>query len=210
MSKINWKIIITTSIICLLPIVLGFIYYDDVPQSVAIHFDIHNNPNSYMDKNIVLFLFPVGMTIMQMICCIASDLKKDDKHYTPRIEYISKSIIPIISLLVYSLTLIIALGTKLDVRLFTCFIVSIMFIVTGNYMPKTASQYLSSHWTTYSPTIQRKVTRLMGYTFVIFGILLMISLFFTPIYSVIIVIGIIIVLLVEVIYFYALSSKKKV
>ncbi|MEG0368121.1 MAG: DUF1648 domain-containing protein, partial [Coprobacillus sp.] len=178
--------------------------------SVAIHFDINNNPNTFMDKNIVLFLFPVGMTLMQIVCCVATDLKKDDNHYTPKIEYICKSIVPVMSIFMYSLTLIIALGTKVDVRLFVCFFLSIIFIVTGNYLPKTASQYLQSLLTISHPSSQRKVTRLMGYSFVIFGLLLLISLFFSPIYSVLVVALIIIVLLVEAIYFYILIHKSKV
>lgn len=210
MKRINWKILITTSLICLLPIVLGIIYYNDIPQSVAIHFDINNNPNTFMDKNIVLFLFPVGMTLMQIVCCVATDLKKNDNHYTPKIEYICKSIVPVMSIFMYSLTLIIALGTKVDVRLFVCFFLSIIFIVTGNYLPKTASRYLQSVLTISHLSSQRKVTRLMGYSFVILGILLLISLFFSPIYSVLVVALIIIVLLVEAIYFYILIHKSKV
>ena len=196
MKRINWRILIITSLLCLLPICFGFIYYNSVPQEIAIHFDIHNQPNSYLDKNIVLFLFPIGMMIMQVICCSINDLTKQDKNYKPRIEYVCKSILPIISIVIYFITLVIALGIELDVRLFVCLILAIIFILIGNYLPKTSSNYNN---------INKHAVRTVGHSFVIFGLLLLISLFLSAIYSVIVVGIIIIVMISETIYFYKIS-----
>ncbi|MEG0277518.1 MAG: DUF1648 domain-containing protein, partial [Coprobacillus sp.] len=182
----------------------------DVPQSIAIHFDFHNNPDSYMDKNIVLFLFPIGLALMQIVCCIVSDLSKKNKHYKPKIEYVSKGIVPIISLSMYTITLMIALGNQLDVRLYVCFIISIIFIVVGNYIPKTTTYYLKSYFMIMDEKKQRQLTRWIGYSFVIFGILLLVSLFMTAIYSVIVVVMIVIVLLTECGYFFMLSHKERI
>ena len=41
MKKIDWKILIVTSLLCLAPIAIGLMYYDALPESVAIHFDIN-------------------------------------------------------------------------------------------------------------------------------------------------------------------------
>ena len=42
MKNINWKIVIITSLVCLLPIVLGIIFYQQLPEQMPVHFNINN------------------------------------------------------------------------------------------------------------------------------------------------------------------------
>ena len=211
MKKVNWKILITTTIICILPIILGMVFYKSVPEKVAIHFDVRNNPDSYLNKNIVLFGFPVILGIVQALSCIYNDTKKSLKDYTPRVEYIYKFIIPIISIVLYSITLAIALGTNLDVRRFICFLLGFIFILVGNYIPKTISSYTHGARPKSlfkDEKVWRRINRTMGYTFVILGVLFVISVFFPSQYSVYVVILTIITIIVEMFYFISKTSKE--
>ena len=45
MKKINMKSLIITSIVCLLPIIFGLIFYNSLPENIAIHWGIDNNAN---------------------------------------------------------------------------------------------------------------------------------------------------------------------
>lgn len=209
MKKINWEILISTSIICLLPILLGTVFYKSVPMQVAIHFDFSNNPNSYMNKNIVLFGFPIIIALMQAICCISNDLNKSQDIKTPKVEYIFKAILPIVSIIVYSITLSIALGSQLDVRRIICLIIGSIFILVGNYIPKTSSTYTyGSHQYSFikNENFYKKFNRAMGYSFVILGFLLIVSIFFASRYSAYVVILIIILTIIESLYFIKLSK----
>lgn len=209
MKKINWKILISTSVICLLPILLGTIFYKLVPMQVAIHFDFSNNPNSYMNKNIVLFGFPIIIALMQAICCISNDLNKSQDIKTPKVECIFKSILPIVSIIVYSITLSIALGSQLDVRKLVCFLIGFIFILVGNYIPKTSSTYTyGSHQYSFikNENFYKKFNRAMGYSFVILGFLLIVSIFFASRYSVYAVALTIVITIIESLYFIKLSK----
>lgn len=209
MKKINWKILISTSIICLLPILLGIIFYKSVPNQVAIHFDFSNNPNSYMNKNIVLFGFPIIIALMQAICCISNDLNKSQDIKTPKVEYIFKSILPIVSIIVYSITLSIALGSQLDVRKLVCFLIGFIFILVGNYIPKTSSTYTyGSHQYSFikNENFYKKFNRAMGYSFVTLGFLLIVSIFFASRYSAYVVALTIVIIIIESLYFIKLSK----
>ncbi|GAA0865804.1 DUF1648 domain-containing protein [Paraclostridium tenue] len=210
MKKINWKILISTSIICILPILLGIVFYKFIPNQVAIHFDISNNPNSYMNKNIVLFGFPIIISLMQIICCILNDLNKSQDIKIPKVEYVYKSILPIISVVAYITTLSIALGTQLDVRRIVCFLVGFIFILIGNYIPKTSSTYthgIHPYSFIKNEQLYKKFNRLMGYSFVILGVLLIISIFFDSKYSAYAVLITIAITIIESLYFIKLSKS---
>ena len=45
MKKINFDILLLTSVMCLVPILFGLYCYQDLPKIVAVHFDINNNPD---------------------------------------------------------------------------------------------------------------------------------------------------------------------
>ena len=48
MKKINFDILLLTSVMCLIPILFGLYFYQELPDIVAVHFDINNNPNVFM------------------------------------------------------------------------------------------------------------------------------------------------------------------
>ena len=74
MKKINVKSLVITSIVCLLPIILGLIFYNELPESIAIHWGINNNPNGYFSKPAFVFGMPIMMVALQIFCCVCSDL----------------------------------------------------------------------------------------------------------------------------------------
>ena len=179
MKKINWKILIITCIVCLSPIVLGIIFYQQLPKQMPIHFNINNEANGYAPKNFALFGIPIILTGFQVLCCIISDIQKNKELETPKFITIVKWIIPI-----------------LDVRKSICLIMGILFILTGNYLPKMSYEIAKGkmHPMPKNETMYRKMTRMWGYSFVIGGISLLISVLFSVIFT----IAIIIVLLVSI------------
>ncbi len=56
MKKINMKSLIITSIVCLLPIICGLMFYNELPESIAIHWGIDNNPNGHFSKPAFVFV----------------------------------------------------------------------------------------------------------------------------------------------------------
>lgn len=58
MKKINFKILFVTCIVCLLPIIIGLVFYNQLPEQIAIHFDINNNPDTFFPKLAFIFGMP--------------------------------------------------------------------------------------------------------------------------------------------------------
>ena len=188
-KKIDWKILIITSLICLIPIIFGVILYDQLPEQMAVHFGVNNEPNSFAPKEFALFGIPLLMFILQVFCCISSDFMEEKKQNKKYIT-IYKWIIPIIEMVVYLTMLAYGAGIELDMRMIVCITLGIVFTLVGNYMPKTELNKLQMNY--IRADFWKKIKRPAGYFFVIIGLAFIISAFLNSIVS-LILLGIIIV-----------------
>ena len=137
MKKIDLKMLIITCLACLLPIFLGITFYNQLPEQVAIHFNINNEPDGYFSKPAFVFGMPVIMVAIQAFCCIVSDLDDKNKEANKKALRVIKWIIPIITVILYIVTIIFALGNALDIRRIVMIIIGLELIILGNYTPKT-------------------------------------------------------------------------
>ncbi len=179
MKPIKWKILIITSVVCVLPIALGIALWDKLPDMIAIHFNINNEPDNFASKGFVVFGLPVLMMLFQWIMCVSTDLST--KNHPQKVEAVIKWIIPTMTVVLYLVTLGYSLGEDIDIRQVAVMLVGLIYIVTGNYLPKL--DYVKNM--KLSKEKARKVNRFTGYGMVIFGALFIGSLFFKPFASVI-------------------------
>ena len=206
-KKIDWKILIITSLICLIPIIFGVILYDQLPEQMAVHFGVNNEPNSFAPKEFALFGIPLLMFILQVFCCISSDFMEEKKQNKKYIT-IYKWIIPIIEMVVYLTMLAYGAGIELDMRMIVCITLGIVFTLIGNYMPKTEPNKLQMNY--IRPHFWKKVKRPAGYFFVIIGLAFIISAFLNSMVS-LILLGIIIVaaILISIYSIYLFYKDRK-
>ena len=181
MKFFKWKIYLLTSSVCLLAIFPGLALWNSLPEKIAIHFDINNNPDNFASKAFVVFAIPILMVLFQTICCIANDIREKKHDSIKKISLITKWIIPIITNILMMITLIYASGTTVDIRKIAVFIMGIMLIVIGNYIPKLD---FVNHFKISSDKA-RKINRFLGYESVIMGVIFIFSMFLPPIFSVI-------------------------
>ena len=206
-KKIDWKILIITSLICLIPIIFGVILYDQLPEQMAVHFGVNNEPNSFAPKEFALFGIPLLMFILQVFCCISSDFMEEKKQNKKYIT-IYKWIIPIIEMVVYLTMLAYGAGIELDMRMIVCITLGIVFTLVGNYMPKTEPNKLQMNY--IRADFWKKVKRPAGYFFVIIGLAFIISAFLNSMVS-LILLGIIIVvaILISIYSIYLFYKDRK-
>ena len=131
MKKINFKILVITSIVCLLPIVLGLAVYNELPEIVATHWGIDNTPNGFMPKTVFVFAIPIFMMLMQIFLCVITDVFDKYKEVNKKATSVCKWIIPIITVILYIATISYALGHMVDIRAVAMLMVGIMLIVIG-------------------------------------------------------------------------------
>ena len=203
MKKSDLKVFIKTCSVCLLPVLLGISLWDKLPDSIAIHFDIYGKPDNYASKEFVVYGLPAIMVALQAVCCFANNINIRKYDGVKKMETISKWIIPFVTVILYVATLGYALGWNVDIRKVACFVVGILFVVTGNYMPKINKL----NHVKLSAEKARKVNRLIGYETVILGLMFLFSIFLPPIFS-LICLGVLIVVFPISVILAILISKK--
>lgn len=185
MKKINYKILLVTCIVTLFPIVLGLIFYNKLPDTVAIHFDINNNPNGYFSKNAFVFGMPVLMVALQLFLCVISDVTDKYPEANRKMMIVGKWIIPILSIILYIVTVMYAIGNKLDIRKIVMFILGILFVIMGNYLPKTKGNINLIN--KIFEQEYKKVSRISGYFMILNGLLFLASNLFSQYVSIFVV-----------------------
>ena len=181
MKFIKWKSLIITCIVCLLPILLGLALWEKLPDTMAIHFNINNEPDNFASKGFVVFGFPLLMVLLQAFCCFINDINAHKHGERKKFEMTTKWIIPIMSIILQIVTLGYGLGWNIDIRVVATLIVGIVFLVIGNYLPKF--DYVKNY--NVDTEKARKINRFIGFETVILGVLFIISIFLPPITTII-------------------------
>ena len=181
MKRVKWKILIITSAFCLLPILLGMAMWSFLPEMVAIHFDINNNPDNFAPKGIVVFGLPIFMTILQIVCCIVTDFNVAKHGESKSIETATKWIVPVMAVVLQVVTLGYSVGWAIDMRRIAMVLVGTIFIVTGKLTAKL--DYIKYY--DISKEKARKINHFIGWGMAVMGLLFIISIFLPPIASVV-------------------------
>ncbi|MBR5543221.1 MAG: DUF1648 domain-containing protein [Oscillospiraceae bacterium] len=171
MKFIKWKSLIITCVVCLLPILLGVALWERLPDTMAIHFNINNEPDNFASKTFVVFGLPLLMALLQIICCFINDINAKKHGERKKFERATKWIIPVMTVVLQIITLGFALGWQIDIRRAVAFLVGMIFFVIGNYLPKF--DYVKN----YDADTQtaRKINRFLGFETVVMGALFLIS-----------------------------------
>lgn len=202
----NKKIIkngIISMIITLLPIFIGIIFYTKLPAEVAIHFNFNGQADGWANKTLFVFGFPILMAFFQGFTYFTYAFQINKVGRTLKMEKLYLSIFPVMIFILYPATIINALGYPLDFRRIAVFVAGILFIALGNYLPTILPQQYNAMrqgFKVKNPQKWTKKSRTSGYLVLFSGLLLLISLFFTPIFSLIALIIAIILLISVSIY----------
>lgn len=181
MKFFKWKTFIITSVVCLLPILFGAAVWDKLPRTMAIHFNIYGKADNFASKGFVVFGLPLLMVLLQAFCCFINDINSAKHGERKKFETVTKWIIPCLSVLLQIITIGYSLGWNIDIRRAVSFIIGIMFLVLGNYLPK----FDRVKNLDVDAEKARKINRFIGYETVIMGVLFIISIFLPPIFSII-------------------------
>ncbi len=184
MKNIKWRVLILTCLVCVLPVLLGVALWDNLPERIPIHFNINNEPDNFASKGFAVFGLPFIMALIQMFCCVISDIQAGVHVGNKKFDTVSKWIIPVMCVVLYVVTLGYALGWKVDIRRIAMLIVGTEFIVIGNYLPKADYIKDFKNKRIYGKNA-KKINRAMGFMMVILGFLGLTTIFLPSIASVI-------------------------
>lgn len=176
----NKKLLMITSIVCALPLVFAAMVYGQLPDTMATHWDLAGNANGWMPKLYAAFGLPLFLLAIHVlgITVVMHDPKRQNQGRVP--QMMTYWIVPVISVITTTMTLLIGLGHKVNIGIFVYILVGVLFIVLGNYLPKSRQNYtigIKLPWTLASTDNWNKTHRLGGILFILGGAALLASIF---------------------------------
>ena len=181
MIRKHLKILIITSVIVLLPVLTGIIFWNQLPDQLPIHWNAAGEVDGRCGKAFGVFGMPLILLAIQWlgITAMAADPKR--AGHSGRMLQLSFWLIPLLSLIVNALTYATALGVKMPVNVIISTFLGLLFIIIGNYMPRCRQNYtmgIKLPWTLHSEENWNRTHRMAGKLWMIGGFLMMASSFF--------------------------------
>ena len=182
MIKNNKLLLFITSLIILAPILFGIAVWDELPEVIATHWGINNQPDGYSSRFMVVYGMPLLMLAIHIFCIIAMELDIKKRNHTPAVRSLVLFVAPVTS--VFAMTMIYAgaLGLKLDVGLWAMLFCGLLFIIIGNYMPKCRQNWtmgIRNRWTLSDPENWNHTHRLAGPIWMLGGVIMLLCGFFS-------------------------------
>ena len=168
-------------LLCLMPVVLGLILWNRLPERIPTHFNFNNEPDGYSSKWVAVFGLPCFMAAVDLIVLFALKNDPKAKGHSTALTKLMLWLIPAMSILVGSMCLVAGLGKSVNIALITQLLFGIVLIVIGNYLPKCRQNYtmgIRLPWTLNSEDNWNFTHRVGGFVGVIGGIVIIINAFF--------------------------------
>lgn len=202
------SVMVITSLICLLPIAFGVICYDKMPSKIGIHFNNAGEADNYINKALAIFGLPIGLALLNLYNQFRLETDPKAKNYSVVLKQIFRWLIPVISVVAMSYTIIVAMGANLKAAYIGNMIAGLLLIIVGNYLLKCHSNYtmgIKLPWTLDDEDNWNRTHRMAGFLWVVGGIVCLLNIFVKLTY---IVIGVIAALvIVPILYSYLLYRK---
>ena len=178
MWKNQKKTIIFTTILCLLPIVAGLIFWDQLPEQVAIHFNSAGEPDNFAPKALAVLGLPVFLAVIHLFCLFMTDKDPKRQNISAASKMLVLWVCPFISWLGMSMTIGFALEAVGNITPVVSVCLGILFMVIGNYLPKCLPSYtvgIKLPWTLHDEGNWRYTHRIGGWCFTIAGLIVLIG-----------------------------------
>ena len=209
MWKEQKKTIVFTSILILLPILLGVYFWNQLPDVVVTHFGYGGEPNGWSSKWFAVIGLPFFLLAVHLICTFVTGTDPKYANYPKIMKKIVLWICPVVSWICFVSMCGYELNWKLDMFKWTYLLVAVTFIVLGNYLPKVKQNYflgIKLPWTYASEDNWNKTHRFGGKVWVIGGILFLLNMILKVKYLEVVIM--IAMILLPTVYSYLYSRKE--
>jgi uncharacterized membrane protein len=173
MIKKNLKILIITSVVILLPILAGVILWNQLPDQLPIHWNAVGDVDGWAPKAVGVFAMPVLLLAIHWLCVVFTVMDPKSKNHQSKILQLMFWILPVTSVLIYSITFATAIGHAVRVEVIMPLVMGLLFVIIGNYMPKCKQSYtigIKIPWTLNSEENWNRTHRFAGWLWFVGGL----------------------------------------
>lgn len=175
MIKKNLPLLIITSIIILLPVCVGLILWNSLPEQIAIHWNVQGVADGFAGKTTAVFALPCFLLAMHWICTLVTSADPKVKNVQGKPLTLVLWICPVISLVICSIVYAVAMGYNISIEIIMPMVMGVLFVLIGNYMPKCKQNHtigIKIPWTLDDSENWNKTHRFAGIVWVIGGLVI--------------------------------------
>ena len=181
MIKKNWKALIISSIVILLPILAGIILWNQLPEQMPTHWNAAGEVDGWSSKPFAVFGLPLILLAVQWLCMLGTCADPKKNNHPEKILHLVLWIIPVLSVVLHVITYAAALGKEVRMEMVMPVLVGLLLAIVGNYLPKCKQNYtigIKIPWTLNSEENWNRTHRFAGRLWLICGLAIMLSGFF--------------------------------
>ena len=180
MKAINKRTLVLTSIVILLPMFVGLILWNRLPEQMPTHFGFNGTADGYSGRPFAIIGLPLFLLAIQLLCAFALRADPKKQNISEKLVQITLWICPAVSLFAGLSIYLSALGFAINVSRLGMVFVGLIFIVIGNYLPKCRHNYtvgIRLPWTLDDEDNWNHTHRFAGYVWIIAGVVTLLSVF---------------------------------
>ena len=181
MIKKHWKLLVITSLIILLPMVVGLFLWDRLPEQIPTHWNATGEIDQYSGKAFAVFGLPGMMLGFQWLMALGTAADPKKKNHPEKVLHLVLWIIPVITVLLLTLTYAVALGMEVKMEMIMPVFIGLVLAIAGNYLPKCKQNYtigIKIPWTLDSEENWNRTHRFAGRIWLVGGLAIMVTGFF--------------------------------
>lgn len=227
-DNLNWKqfrrmlrhltstqLLILTSLITLLPILVGMLLWSRMPEQIPVYLDKDLRPDAYVILPVAVFLPSLVLLVFHLIAFFVAKSRAEEKEQRLSVFRLELWVLPILSNLFSYMTYALAMGSQYAVSSYVQLLVGLLFAFIGSYLPKikpNSAIGIRIPWTFSSRHNWRFTHRFSGYSWMIGGLILAFAAFLPGPFAEEITMGVLLALLLLPVgfsYGYYLRQKVK-
>ena len=212
MIKKYKRTLILTSLVLLIPVIVGLLLWNQLPDPMPSHWDIHGEVDGWSSKAFTVFGLPSLMLVLHWVCVFASMADPKWKNYNTKMMKLALWICPAIGLILSFMVYPAALGYSVPVENIMPLLVGALFMVIGNWLPKCEQTYtmgIKLPWTFPSEENWNATHRFGGKVWFFGGIITMLTAFFGNFWILVVILAVMVILPTVYSYLYYRNHEKE-
>ena len=167
----KWQLIVT-SVVILLPILVGLLIWNRLPEAVPFHWNVNGEVDQWVSRGVAVFVLPFVMLAFHWLCIFVTSKDPRNKDNQEKALTLVVWIVPVLTNAVCCIAFATAIGCEISVSVVMALLLGVMFMVMGNYLPKCKPSFtigIRLPWTLKDDENWRKTHRFAGILWVIGG-----------------------------------------
>ena len=212
MYKKYKKELIISSLFTLLPILIGLVLWNKLPSQMATHWGVNNQPDGWASKGVAVFCLPLILVGIQWLGLWVTKLDPQMQKQNAKALRMIFWIVPCISLFASCMMYSVALGHTVSISSAPCAILGLMFVIIGNYLPKTTKNWslgIKVIWALSDEENWNATHRFAGKLWFFGGLAIMLGIFLPGKYSIFVLLPVtLIIATIPALYSYLYYKKQ--